>query len=102
MIATSSSDAKLEQARSLGASQLINYTTTPDWAEEVLRLTDGNGVDLVVDIAGAGTIEQSIAATRIGGTVAVVGFLTPSVGSDLVPALLFGGKTRESTSVIEK
>ncbi|EHL02230.1 putative Zinc-type alcohol dehydrogenase-like protein [Glarea lozoyensis 74030] len=93
VIATSSSDEKLSQAKSLGASDIINYKTTPNWAEEVLRITDGKGVDLVIDVGGAGTIEQSIAATKLGGTVALVGFLTPSTQTDLIASIIFGGKT---------
>jgi NADPH:quinone reductase-like Zn-dependent oxidoreductase len=72
---------------------LINYSTTPDWAAEVLNLTNQRGVDLVVDVAGAGTIQQSIAATKLGGTVALVGFLTSSGLPDLVPLIVFGAKT---------
>jgi NADPH:quinone reductase-like Zn-dependent oxidoreductase len=93
VIATSSSDTKLEIAKRLGATELINYHTTPEWAEEVLRLTHGRGVDLVVDVGGAGTIEQSIKSVRDGGTVSLVGFLTESTKTDLVTSLLFGGKT---------
>lgn len=93
VIATSSSDAKLKLARDLGASELINYRTTPNWADEVLRLTDGAGVDLVLEVGGAGTIEQSVKALRQGGTAAMIGFLTESHTYDIIPALLFGAKT---------
>jgi NADPH:quinone reductase-like Zn-dependent oxidoreductase len=102
VIGTSSSDEKLLQAKALGASDLINYRTTPNWAAEAIRLTEGKGIDLVVDVAGAGTIEQSVAAAKTGGTVAVVGFLTPSVPTDLIPSIIFGGKTREQIIVYIK
>ncbi|GMV29007.1 MAG: NADPH:quinone oxidoreductase [Rhodanobacteraceae bacterium] len=72
-VITSSSDAKLERARQLGANTTINYTTTPDWQEEVLRATGGDGVDIVVEVGGAGTLKKSLLATRMGGTVAIVG-----------------------------
>ena len=58
MIATSKSDEKLERARALGAWETINYVTTPDWAERVLELTDGLGVDHVVEVGGPGTTES--------------------------------------------
>ena len=75
---TSSSDAKLEQARQLGAAACINYRTTPDWEKRVLELTDGVGVDHVVEVGGVGTLEKSLQAVRIGGTVSLIGVLTGS------------------------
>lgn len=95
MIATSSADGKLDIARKLGASELINYKTTPDWANEVLRLTDGKGADLVCDVGGSGTLEQSVKALRQGGTVCLVGFLTPPKPVDVVMPLIAEGKTCE-------
>ena len=76
IIATSSSDGKLERARALGAWETINYVTTPDWAERVLELTEGTGVDHVVEVGGLGTMEQSFKAARPGGRVSLVGVLT--------------------------
>ena len=77
-IVTSSSDAKLERARELGAAQCINYRTTPDWENRVLELTDGIGVDHVVEVGGVGTLEKSLQAVRVGGTVSLIGVLTGS------------------------
>jgi NADPH:quinone reductase-like Zn-dependent oxidoreductase len=74
-IVISSSDAKLERARSLGAWQTVNYRRTPDWERAVVELTDG-GVDHVVEVGGAGTLERSIAATRIAGHIALIGVLS--------------------------
>jgi NADPH:quinone reductase-like Zn-dependent oxidoreductase len=93
VIATSSTDGKLKAARAMGAMDLINYKTTPEWADEVLKLTGGKGVDLVIEVGGAATIEQSLKATRQGGTLVVIGILTASKQMDLVPAILFGAKT---------
>ncbi|KAF2092587.1 putative zinc-type alcohol dehydrogenase-like protein [Rhizodiscina lignyota] len=93
VIATSSSDAKLAQARGIGATHLINYNSHPNWEEEVLRLTNGRGVDNVIEIGGAATVEQSVKCTKQGGLVSLVGFLSDSKKSDLVPALIFGAKT---------
>ena len=75
-IVTSSSDEKLEDARGLGAWQTVNYRSTPDWEKAVLEMTEGRGVDLTVEVGGAGTLEKSIAATRIAGTIGLIGVLT--------------------------
>lgn len=75
VIATSSSDEKLARARELGADETVNYKQTPAWEKEVLRLTNGAGVDHVVEVGGAGTLAKSIACTRVGGHVAVIGVL---------------------------
>ncbi|MGF6789597.1 zinc-dependent alcohol dehydrogenase family protein [Paraburkholderia sp. 35.1] len=82
VIATSSSEAKLKRLAELGADATINYRDTPNWDDAVLRLTDGFGVDLVVEVGGAQTFGKSIAATRDSGRISVVGLLTgaPSPG----------------------
>jgi NADPH:quinone reductase-like Zn-dependent oxidoreductase len=74
-IITSSSDEKLERARALGADAGINYRQTPDWSAKVKELTGGTGVDLVVEVGGAGTLEQSLRSVRIGGTICLLGVL---------------------------
>ncbi len=74
-IITSSSDEKLARARALGAWQVVNYRSTPDWEQAVLGLTGGRGVDLTVEVGGPGTLEKSLAATRVAGTVAFIGVL---------------------------
>lgn len=76
VIATSKNDEKLERVRALGAWETINYVTTPDWAERVLELTGGTGVDHVVEVGGLGTMEQSFKAARPGGRVSLIGVLT--------------------------
>ncbi|KAI9150444.1 Zinc-type alcohol dehydrogenase-like protein [Paramyrothecium foliicola] len=76
VIVTSSSDEKLEAVKnSYGADHTINYKTHPEWAAEVMRLTDGHGADHVIENGGAGTIEQSLGAVARGGTVSAIGFL---------------------------
>lgn len=82
VIATSSSDAKLAKARALGADWTINYRETPEWGKKARALTDGRGVDLVVEVGGAGTLRESLRATRIGGTIALIGVLS-GASSDL-------------------
>lgn len=72
-IITSSSDAKLERARKLGANVTINYRTHPEWQDEVLRNTDGRGVDVVLEVGGEGTVTRSVAATAVGGSIAIIG-----------------------------
>jgi len=76
VIITSSSDAKLERARALGADHVINYTARPDWEEEVLGLTGGIGADLAVDVAGPATLSKTLRATRFGGRISLMGVLT--------------------------
>ncbi|KAG5650319.1 hypothetical protein H0H81_012629 [Sphagnurus paluster] len=76
VIATSSSDEKLKVATDLGAKHVINYKTTPNWDEEVLRITKGKGVDHVIEVGGTGTATKSINSTRIGGYIHLVGFVS--------------------------
>ncbi|KAL2069267.1 hypothetical protein VTL71DRAFT_15605 [Oculimacula yallundae] len=102
VIATSSTDEKLQIVTKLGASDTINYVTTSDWAEEVLRLTGGRGADLVCDVGGSGTLEQSVKALRQGGTVCLVGFLTQSRPVDVLMELITQAKTLKGIVVFSK
>ena len=89
VIATSSSDAKLERLKALGADHLINYRTDPAWGETARRLSGGRGVDHVIEVGGPATLAQSMAAARVGGHIAVIGILSGVAGElPLVPALL--------------
>lgn len=92
-IITSSSDDKLQRARFLGAHDTINYLSTPAWHEEVLRLTHGAGADVVLEVGGQGTINSSVAAASMGGTVAVIGGVS-GFGGQLNPASLLAGAKR--------
>lgn len=79
VIVSSSSDAKLADLKSKFPSPpllTVNYSTFPDWHEEVLRLTGGVGVDVVVEVGGSSTLVKSIQCTRRGGIVSVVGYLS--------------------------
>ncbi|KKA09844.1 alcohol dehydrogenase [Pseudomonas ogarae] len=88
VIVTSSRDDNLEAVKKLGAVAGVNYRTTPEWAEEVLKLTDGKGVDLLLDVAGGDGINQSIAATKVGGRIAQIGFLTGQASTlNLMPMI---------------
>ncbi|MYL22353.1 zinc-binding dehydrogenase [Halomonas alkaliantarctica] len=80
VIATSSSDAKLERLKEMGAEHVINYKTTPEWGKEVKALTNGEGVDHVIEVGGPGTLPQSIDAVKIGGHIALIGILTGREG----------------------
>ncbi len=89
VIATSSSDKKLERLCELGASDAINYKTTPDWDREVLELTGGIGVDHVIEVGGAGSLARSLQAVRMGGCVSLIGVLTGFGGEiNPVPVLM--------------
>ncbi|AVL77272.1 NAD(P)-dependent alcohol dehydrogenase [Staphylococcus cohnii] len=75
VIATSSSDEKLEKAKELGASKVINYKTHPDWEKEVQKLTNGKGVEHIVEVVGGSSIAKSIEALAFQGNIYVIGFL---------------------------
>lgn len=87
VIATSSSDDKLAKARSLGASDGINYRQHPEWHQEVMRLTNGRGVDHVVEVGGVGTLSRSVEAARLGGQVHLIGVLTGTGEMNPTPVL---------------
>lgn len=76
VILTSSSDEKLERAKALGADDTINYKKTPEWDKEVLRLTEGRGADVVLEVGGAGTLAYSLRSVRHGGQVSLIGVLS--------------------------
>lgn len=80
VICTSSSDSKLERARQLGADFLINYRKSPDWEVQARDLTDGRGVDHIVEVGGAGTLPRSFKAVCTAGTISLIGVLTGGGG----------------------
>src|SRR3984885_366033 len=80
VLVTSSSDDKLARARKLGAADGINYRATPAWEQEVLRLTEGRGVDCIVEVGGGGTLGRSIQVIGLGGKIALIGVLTGHTG----------------------
>ncbi|MFH5802967.1 NAD(P)-dependent alcohol dehydrogenase [Alienimonas sp. DA493] len=77
---TSSSDEKLERARELGADGTVNYKQTPDWHKAVRKLTDGRGVDHVVEVGGPGTLAKSMRACALNGRIGLIGVLTGTDG----------------------
>ncbi|MEG0151152.1 MAG: NAD(P)-dependent alcohol dehydrogenase [Comamonas sp.] len=85
VIATTSSTAKAERLRALGADVVINYSETPEWGDAVLAATGGRGADIVVEVGGPGTLPQSIRACTPGGHIALIGVLTGIAGA--VPTL---------------
>jgi NADPH:quinone reductase-like Zn-dependent oxidoreductase len=76
VIVTSSSDEKLAHAKVLGAQDGINYRRDPIWSDRVLQITNGHGADLVVDVVGKSTLEQSVNSLANEGTLAIVGGIT--------------------------
>jgi NADPH:quinone reductase-like Zn-dependent oxidoreductase len=80
VIITSSSDAKLERARQLGATDGINYKTTPDWERRARELTGGVGVDHVIEVGGANTLGRSLKAVRMDGMISLIGVLAGGQG----------------------
>lgn len=89
VIATSSSDEKLERLSGLGADHLINYRKDANWGETALKLTGGQGVDHIIEVGGAETLAQSMTAVRAGGHIAVIGISSGVVGTlPIIPILL--------------
>ncbi|HWL81438.1 MAG TPA: NAD(P)-dependent alcohol dehydrogenase [Roseomonas sp.] len=88
VIATSSSDAKLERLRSLGADHTLNYRQHADWGARARDWTGGRGVDHIVEVGGPGTLEQSITAVRVGGHISLIGVLTGRKGEVPTAALM--------------
>lgn len=87
-IVTSSSDEKLARARVLGADHTINYKQYPKWVDQVLDMTNGRGVDHIIEVGGPNTLPQSISACRIGGHIEFIGVLTGFSGPIPTVALL--------------
>src|SRR4029450_3368436 len=100
VIATSSSEAKIERLKELGADATINYKTTPEWGKAVRQIT-GHGVDLVVEVGGVGTLNESIRATKIGGTIAFIGVLAgrPESESSRLPLMVMQQQRLQGTTV---
>lgn len=80
VVVTSQSEAKRQRARQLGADYVIDYRATPNWGEAAHAWTGGRGVDVVVEVGGPGTFDQSVAALRYGGTMSLLGVLTGTRG----------------------
>ena len=88
VIATSSSEEKLEKLKSIGADHLINYKAHPEWGKEVLKITNNEGVDHVVEVGGAGTFSESVRCTKLAGHIALIGVLSgPSVSEIILPRI---------------
>jgi len=92
VIATSSSDEKLERVKALGAAHTINYKATPEWGAHVAQQL--GGVDKVVEVGGAGTAEQSMSSLRTQGEVAFIGVLSPEGGPNPRALMMSGGSLR--------
>lgn len=90
-IVTSSNDGKLERARALGAWQTVNYRMEPQWQHKVQELTQGRGVDHVVEVGGAGTLQRSIEAVRVAGSIGLIGVLT---GGEINPTAIMRKSVR--------
>ena len=88
VIGTSSSDEKLQRAKTMGLDAGLNYRQSPEWAKWVLKETSNRGADLIVEVGGAGTFSQSLQAVRYGGTVAQIGVLSQSEQPLPIPLIL--------------
>ncbi|HEU4618461.1 MAG TPA: NAD(P)-dependent alcohol dehydrogenase, partial [Gammaproteobacteria bacterium] len=94
VIVTSSSDEKLERAKTLGADATVNYKTHPDWERVVLELTGGQGADKVIELGAPATLPHSYQAVGRGGEIELIGVITRAEGVDMNPQpLMFKGAT---------
>jgi NADPH:quinone reductase-like Zn-dependent oxidoreductase len=87
VIATTSSEAKAERLRALGADHVVNYVETPDWGRAVREATGGRGVDRIVEVGGPGTLEQALGCAAVGAQIALVGYVA-GLGAQINPRLL--------------
>ena len=89
VIATSGSETKLARVLEMGASDVVNYKTNPEWDRRVRELTGGEGVDHVIEVGGAGTLARSLRAVKIGGRVSLIGVLSGGVSDiNIFPILM--------------
>lgn len=95
VIATSSSDAKLARLQKLGAEHVINYREVSAWGKRVQEITDGRGVDLVVEVGGPATLPQSVRAVAFDGCISMIGVLT-GIAGEVPTAELFQKNARIS------
>ncbi|HKD68121.1 MAG TPA: NAD(P)-dependent alcohol dehydrogenase [Candidatus Binataceae bacterium] len=84
VIATTGSEGKMARLRELGADEVINYKTTPQWDQRVMELTSGEGANHILDVGGAGTLAPALQAIAAGGFITVIGLLT-GVGGEINP-----------------
>ena len=95
VVATTSSDGKIDRLRALGADHIVNYVAEPQWGRAVRKLAGGRGVDRVVEVGGPGTIGQSLRAVALGGEIASIGFLsTDNPGIDFFQLKTSGASFR--------
>jgi NADPH:quinone reductase-like Zn-dependent oxidoreductase len=90
VIATTSTAEKAERLKALGASDVINYSETQDWDAKARELTDGRGIDCVVEIGGPGTIAVLLGALAVGRHVSLIGASLTRSGTGLDPLLPTG------------
>ncbi|OGE55778.1 hypothetical protein PENARI_c004G10750 [Penicillium arizonense] len=82
VIITSSSDAKLDQAKKLGADFTINYRTNPNWEAEVMKFTENRGVDIILEVGGAKTLRKSFDCIAFGGLINCIGYVSGKMDTD--------------------
>lgn len=92
-VITSSSDDKLKRAKDLGADVCVNYRQEPEWSKPVRAATDGVGADVILEVGGGGTIEQSMRAIRVGGHIAIIGVVA-GAGNPFNPVGLIGNSAK--------
>jgi len=99
VIIISSRDDKLARARQLGADETINYVDTPEWDRIVKDMTDGEGCDHVVELAGGESVDRSVRATRTGGRISLIGVLTGAKAAVTLPLVVMRNLRMQGVTV---
>ncbi|MHB9119184.1 MAG: zinc-dependent alcohol dehydrogenase family protein [Burkholderiales bacterium] len=99
VVATTSGPEKAERLSALAADEVIDYTAFPDWSARVRELTDGRGIDRIIEVGGPGTLAQSIRAVAVGGEIAMIGFLAAGEPSIDFSSLFLSGATLRRIAV---
>ncbi len=99
VIAITSSDDKVAKLKALGADDAINYTAIPNWDQAIRELTEGRGVDRIVEVGGTGTLAKSIRATALGGEISIIGLLSSASEQIDFMQLFMGGATLRRIAV---
>ncbi|KAI0077021.1 NAD-P-binding protein [Panus rudis PR-1116 ss-1] len=94
VIVITSSAEKIEKVKKLGATYTINYKETPDWDQEIMKLTGGRGVDHIIEVGGTGTLKKAVGAVRYSGWIHGIGYVASDqdlTASEIILSLIHKG-----------
>ena len=111
VVATTSSEDRMKIAKNIGADFVINYKKDNNWWKKVLEVTDNKGADIIVEVGGSKTLEQSIKCSRIGAVIGVIGVLSGGIAELPIGRVIYKasrligitcGNKKELTDMINK